>query len=157
MVRSLALGTLLVVLWLALSGRHDVLLLTLGLLSVMMTVWIARRMDIDDAEGLPGALFPRVLGYLPWLGKAIVASNMDVARRVVSPRLPIEPKILTVTADQRTALGRVVYANSITLTPGTISLEVRADEIEVHALSATAASELRTNNMGHRVRALEAK
>ena len=61
MVRSLALGALLVVLWLALSGRHDVLLLTLGLLSVMMTVWIARRMDIDDAEGLPGALIPRVM------------------------------------------------------------------------------------------------
>ena len=59
-------------------------------------------------------------------------------------------------ADQKTAVGRVVYANSITLTPGTITLEVEENSIEVHALTGEGARDLCTNEMGRRVTACEA-
>ena len=154
--RSVLLGTLLSALWLMLSGHWDVRLLLLGLLSVVVTVWMARRMGIDDAEGLPVQQFPRLIVYLPGLARAVVASNIDVARRIVTPLLPIEPVTVRVQADQKTAVGRVVYANSITLTPGTIALEVEENSIEVHALTGEGARDLCTNEMGRRVTACEA-
>ena len=154
--RSVLLGTLLSAFWLMLSGHWDVRLLLLGLLSVVVTVWMARRMGIDDAEGLPVQQLPRLIAYLPWLARAVVASNIDVARRVVTPSLPIEPVTVRVHADQKTAVGRVVYANSITLTPGTITLEVEENSIEVHALTGEGARDLCTNEMGRRVTACEA-
>ena len=131
-------------------------MLLLGLLSVVVTVWMARRMEIDDAEGLPVQQLPRLIVYLPWLARAVVASNIDVARRIVTPSLPIEPVTVRVHADQKTAVGRVVYANSITLTPGTITLEVEENSIEVHALTGEGARDLCTNEMGRRVTACEA-
>ena len=154
--RSVLLGILLSALWLMLSGHLDVRLLLLGLLSVVATVWMARRMEIDDAEGLPVQQLPRLIVYLPWLARAVVASNIDVARRIVTPSLPIEPVTVRVQADQKTAVGRVVYANSITLTPGTITLEVEENSIEVHALTGEGARDLCTNEMGRRVTACEA-
>ena len=156
-MRSVLLGTLLLALWIMLSGHWDVRLLLLGLLSVGVTVWMARRMDIDDAEGLPMQQLPRLIAYLPWLARAVVASNIDVARRVLTPSLPIEPTTVRVHADQTTVVGRVVYANSITLTPGTITLEVEDDAIEVHALTGEGAQDLCTNEMGRRVTACESR
>ena len=156
-MRSVLLGTLLSALWIMLSGHWDVRLLLLGVLSVGVTVWMARRRDIDDAEGLPMQQLPRLIAYLPWLARAVVASNIDVARRVLTPSLPIEPTTVRVQADQTTVVGRVVYANSITLTPGTITLEVEDDAIEVHALTGEGAHDLCTNEMGRRVTACESR
>ena len=113
-------------------------------------------MGIVDAEGLPLDLVPGLLRYAPWLFGTVIQANFDVARRILHPRLPITPTVIRVPAKQRTAPGRVSYANSITLTPGTISLEVSDDEIEVHALSVDAAEDLQSGEMGRRVVALEA-
>lgn len=157
MVRNLTLFTLLAGLWLALSGHYDPLLVSLGLLSAAAVTLISRRMGIVDAEGQPLTLLPGLLRYAPWLGKEIVSACIDVAWRIVLPRLPIEPSIIRVPADQQTALGRVSYANSITLTPGTISLEVLEGEIEVHALSAESAAGLKTGQMGKRLERLESR
>ena len=89
-----------------------------------------------------------------WLGRSSVPA-VDVARRIVDPRLPISPSIIHVEADQRTAVGRVSYANSITLTPGTISLDVADNQIEVHALTDDAAEQLARGEMARRVCAME--
>ena len=113
-------------------------------------------MGIVDAEGLPLDLVPGLLRYAFWLFGTVIRANFDVARRILHPRLPITPMVIRVPAEQRTAPGRVSYANSITLTPGTISLEVSDDEIEVHALSVDAAEDLQSGEMGRRVVALEA-
>ena len=128
----------------------------LGFISSASAVFLARRMGIVDAEGLPLDLVPGLLRYAPWLFGAVIRANFDVARRILHPRLPITPTVIRVPAEQRTAPGRVSYANSITLTPGTISLEVSDDEIEVHALSVDAAEDLQSGEMGRRVVALEA-
>ena len=156
MKRALTLFLLLFAFWLLLSGHYDFWFISLGFISSASAVFLARRMGIVDAEGLPLDLAPGLLRYAPWLFGTVVQANFDVARRILHPRLPITPTVIRVPAEQRTAPGRVSYANSITLTPGTISLEVSDDEIEVHALSVDAAEDLQSGEMGRRVVALEA-
>jgi len=154
--RALSLFLLLFAFWLLLSGHYDFWFIGLGFISSASAVFLARRMGIVDAEGLPLDLVPGLLRYAPWLFGTVIQANFDVARRILHPRLPITPTVIRVPAEQRTAPGRVSYANSITLTPGTISLEVSDDEIEVHALSVDAAEDLQSGEMGRRVVALEA-
>ena len=156
MKRTLSLFLLLFAFWLLLSGHYDFWFIGLGFISSASAVFLARRMGIVDAEGLPLDLVPGLLRYAPWLFGTVIQANFDVARRILHPRLPITPTVIRVPAEQRTAPGRVSYANSITLTPGTISLEVSDDEIEVHALSVDAAEDLQSGEMGRRVVALEA-
>ena len=156
MKRALSLFLLLFAFWLLLSGHYDLWFMGLGFISSASAVFLARRMGTVDAEGLPLDLVPGLLRYAPWLFGTVIQANFDVARRILHPRLPITPTVIRVPAEQRTAPGRVSYANSITLTPGTISLEVSDDEIEVHALSVDAAEDLQSGEMGRRVVALEA-
>ncbi|MCH2481092.1 MAG: Na+/H+ antiporter subunit E [Gammaproteobacteria bacterium] len=155
MLRLLILFFLTTGLWLALSGHFDPLLLSLGLLSAATVSFVSRRMGIIDAEGQPLELMPGLLRYAPWLAKEIVRACIDVAWRIVQPSLPIQPTIIRVPANQRTVTGRVSFANSITLTPGTISLDVLEKQIEVHALTAESAADLESGEMGKRVEHLE--
>ena len=155
MFHAISLGAVLFGVWLLLSGHFSPFLLVLGAFSAALAVAIALRMDVVDHEGHPIHLGVRVLTYWPWLILQILRANLDVARRILSPSLPISPALFKVRATQRSALGRVIYANSITLTPGTLSVEVEGSEILVHALSAEAATELREGAMGRLVTELE--
>lgn len=148
----LSLGLSLVVLWSLLSGHYTALLLALGLVSVLFVVYLANRMDVVDQEGHPFHLrFMGVLSYWAWLIKEIILSNIDVTRRILHPGMPISPTIIKVRCTQPDDLGRVIYANSITLTPGTVSLDVNENVIEVHALSREAAEALKAGEMDRRV------
>ena len=93
--------------------------------------------------------------YAPWLAWAIVKANMDVTRRILSPSMPISPTLVEVPATQHNQLGQVIFANSITLTPGTVSVDVEDGIITVHALTREAADELATGEMDRRVTRLE--
>jgi len=155
LLRLLILFFLTTGLWLALSGHFDPLLLSLGLLSAATVTLVSHRMGVIDAEGQPLELMPGLLRYAPWLAKEIVRACIDVAWRIVQPSLPIQPTIIRVPANQRTETGRVSFANSITLTPGTISLDVLEKQIEVHALTAESAADLESGEMGKRVEHLE--
>ncbi len=141
--------------WLAWSGRVDPLSLGLGLFSVAAVVGITRRMDRLSGVERDEHLGLGVLFYLPWLFWQIARANAAVARIILDPRLPIQPRLVRVRASQRSATGQVLYANSITLTPGTISLDLRNDTILVHALTDEAAAELETGKMDRRVCRLE--
>ena len=113
-------------------------------------------MDRTDGEHRFGRVRPlAALRYLGWLTLEVIRSNLDVSRRVLSPRLPISPTLVWVPASQKTELGRVIFANSITLTPGTVSIDVQENEIEVHALSREGAEALLEGEMDRRVRAME--
>jgi len=142
--------------WLLWSGHYTALLISLGVLSVLISLWMGRRMHILDAEAVPLGLRPfATLRYFVWLTIEIAKSNLDVARRIVNPQLPISPRMIEVQAGQKDDVGRVLYANSITLTPGTISVETRGATIVVHALTAEAAEGLLTGEMDRRVTRLE--
>jgi multicomponent Na+:H+ antiporter subunit E len=84
-----------------------------------------------------------------------VKANIDVARRVLSPSLPISPKLFTTPASQKTDLGQAIYANSITLTPGTVSVDLDPGEITVHAISREGADDVSGGEMDRRVTEVE--
>lgn len=141
--------------WLALSGHYTALLLSFGALSVLLVVWLARRMDVIDHESVPLHLTRRAITFWPWLLVEIVKSNIDVVRRVLDPRLPIERSVIRVPTGDMSPLRETIYANAITLTPGTVSLDVGEGEVVVHALSTEAADAVRAGEMARRVTGLE--
>ncbi len=155
MVHAFSLSAALFVMWLLLSGHFEPLLLSLGVASCLFVAFIAHRMDVADREGHPVHLTWRSLTYWPWLAWEIVKSNIEVARLILDPRLPIDARCITVETSQKSDLGRVAYANSITLTPGTVSIFVRPDSIEVHALTPALAEGLESGEMDRRVTAME--
>lgn len=154
-VRAVYLGLFLFGLWFLLSGNFVALLLALGVVSSVFVVAIALRMNIVDRETHPIHLHSTIVFYWIWLTWQIIKANIDVARRVLDPRLPISPKLLRVKATQKTDLGRVSYANSITLTPGTVTVSVEGDSVLVHALTCEAAEALAKGEMDRRVTKIE--
>ena len=155
MLHAISLASVLFGLWLLLSGHFTPGLVLLGAVSALFVLVIALRMDVVDDEGHPARLGPRVFLYWPWLLWQIVRGNFEVARCIFSPRLSIQPRNLVLRASQKTDIGRVIYANSITLTPGTVTVEIEAGELLVHALTASAAQSLRKGGMDRRVSDLE--
>jgi multicomponent Na+:H+ antiporter subunit E len=154
---QLSLGLGLGVAWLVWSGHYTNLLLSLGFGSVVIVLVICSRMRLLDREVVPVDILLRLPLFVPWLLWEILKANLDVARRIVDPRLPISPRMIRVRTGQRHDLGRVIYANSITLTPGTVSVSVQDDEIEVHALTQSAADGLASGEMNRRVTDLEGR
>lgn len=152
------LGLLLAAVWLLWSFHFTPLLLTFGGLSILLVLWIVGRMRVVDREAnLVDLQNIQIILYLPWILWEVVKSNLDVARVILDPKLPIEPRMMRVRASQQSPLGKVIYANSITLTPGTVTVDV--DEADstmlVHALTSVAYQGLLTGEMDRRVRALE--
>ncbi|HBS26770.1 MAG TPA: DNA topoisomerase IV [Gammaproteobacteria bacterium] len=142
-------GLLLFVFWLLLSGHFEPLLLGLGLASVALTIFLMKRMDVIDHESYPFHLSSKLPTYFVYIIREIVTANIDVMKRILTVRgESISPQLVDIPLPQKTSLGRAIYANSITLTPGTVSVEVTEDKIIVHALTREAADELSTGNMG---------
>lgn len=137
--------------WLVWSGHYTPLLIGLGVVSCAGVVLLCHRMGIVDREGLPLDLTWRTLAYVPWLTVEVVKSNLDLVRRVLTAEMPISPEIFEVKTSQKTDLGRVTYANSITLTPSTVTLEATSDgRIVVHAVAREIADDLRGGEMDRR-------
>ena len=151
LLRSLSVVISLFAFWLAFSGYFTPFLLGAGLASAIAILWFAHRMDVVDHEGHPIHLGRGALWYWPWLAKEIVKSAWDVTKIILNPRLPISPTLVTVKCSQKSAVGQATYANSITLTPGTISVVVEGDEILVHALTRAGAESLAEGDMDRRV------
>ncbi len=149
--QSLLLGITLFGIWLLWSGHYTPLLLFFGIASCLSVVLLSRRMDLVDHDEQLLLLAPRLLLYVPWLAKEIVLANLDVAWRILHPKMPIDPVMIKVKASQRTDIARVIYANSITLTPGTVSVQLDGDEITVHSLTREAATGEATGKMDRKV------
>jgi len=142
-------------LWLLLSGHFTPLLLGFGVSSCLFVIWIIHRMDVIDNETRIIRVGWRLLTYFPWLAWEIVKANWDVAWRILHPGLPISPTLFVVTSTQKSDVGRVTYANSITLTPGTVTVDLEGDKFTVHALTRGAAEALMEGEMDRRVTAVE--
>lgn len=112
-------------------------------------------MDVIDNEGQPLQLSWRLPVYWAWLLKEIILSNVNVTKCLLSPRLPITPRVLKIKAHEQTDIGKAILANSITLTPGTVSVRVIDDEIIVHALTKKSAQAVLSGEMDRRVQRLE--
>ena len=111
--------------------------------------------EVADLEGHPVHLTPGALLYWPWLVREIAKSGWQVSRIILDPRLPISPALVRFRPSQKSAVGLVTHANSITLTPGTITVEADHREFLVHALTSDAAAGLADSEMDRRVSRLE--
>ena len=158
MLRSFSALLVLVAFWLLLSGMFTPFLMAAGVGSALAVTLICQRMDLIDREGHPMHLvWPALLSYWPWLLKEIAKSGWDVTKRILDPRLPISPALIAFRPSQQTDMGLVIHANSITLTPGTISVEVEPNRFLVHALTQEGADGLAGSEMDRRCSALEGR
>jgi multicomponent Na+:H+ antiporter subunit E len=155
--RSVSLFVVLYGVWLLLSGIWTPFLMISGAVCCALVVVIATRMDLVDREGHPIGWSWRAPFYFPWLFWQILLSNITVARLILAPSLPISPTAGTVPATQTTDVGLVAFANSITLTPGTVSLAIHPGRIHVHALTRAGFDDLMGGEMDRRVSRLEGR
>ena len=156
-IHILGMLIILTTLWLLLSGHYTLLIASLGVVSVISVAWITLRMDLLEFAQ-PDA-FRQTLRSFPygvWLIREIIKANIDVCLRILNPALPIQPQLVNIKATQQGDLARASYANSITLTPGTISIDVDGDYIEVHALSVNGVEGLAGGEMDRRITQVEA-
>jgi multicomponent Na+:H+ antiporter subunit E len=154
-MRTASLAGFLFAFWLALSGHYTAVLVAAGAGCTLLCVLAARRLGVIDAEGHPFELFGRALTYFPWLMAEIAKSGWGVTKIILDPRLPISPTMTVVRATQSTAAGVATYANSITLTPGTITVGVNGNDLTVHALVRDGALDLEAGGMDRRVSRFE--
>jgi len=139
MLYGVGLSVILGLLWLTLSGNYTLsgdypLIIMLGILSILISVGITLRMRILDRETVPIVRAPHLIAYWAWLGGEILAANISVLKLIMRPDVDIEPRLVRVPVDLRSGTARCVYANSITLTPGTVTVDVEDDGYLVHAL-----------------------
>lgn len=152
---SIGLAGILALIWLSNSGIFTPLIIGLGILSIIFVVWLSWRLDLLDDESTPFYLTRQLPGYYLWLVKQIILSNIDVVKRVwLGPR-SISPCVADVALDELSDMGRVIYANSITLTPGTVVLDLQDQRIRVHAISREGMDDLLAGELGRRVARLE--
>ena len=144
-------------LWLLWSGLYLPLMLGLGLASVVLVVWLTRRLETIDHESVPTHLGFKVIAYWGWLVKEIVVSSIDVTRIVLTRDMPISPTMVQTRSKSAGVVGQVLLANSITLTPGTLTTDIDDDGlITVHALTQSGADGVVNGDMNDRVAALPA-
>jgi len=141
--------------WFGLSGETGGLLLSLGVFSCALVTYMVVRMNYLDGDWHPLEInWLRLPGYALWLCREIVVSNLQVATAILLNPQSIKPQRFTVDAKSLSELGQVIYANSITLTPGTVSLFLRDGKIEVHGLLESAIEGLETGSMQRKVERL---
>ena len=156
--RAVWLWAILFAIWLLLSAQTqhlEVLFVIFGVFTCTVAVRICVRMGVVDRESVPVHLAGRAVLYVPWLVWEVFKSNVRVARIILSPRVRVDPSIVHFRASQQTDLGRFIYANSITLTPGTVTTGIVGDDLEVHAIVQTEIDGSEENDMNRRVTALE--
>ena len=158
MLQKLGLFVALCVAWILWSGYFKPLLLGLGLASALVCTYLALRMRRADGEGSQFKILQHVhqlATYWPWLLLEIAKSNVEVAKIILSGKLDIDPVMIRLKAGQTTEIGQVIYGNSITLTPGTITVDIEDGELLVHALTQSGADGLHEGEMDRRITALE--
>jgi multicomponent Na+:H+ antiporter subunit E len=136
------------VLWLLLSGHFGALDFAMAMVASALVAFANR-----DIEGVSELLrwTPRLLAYLPWLLKEIWLANIQVVKLVLDPALPIDPVIVRAQTRFSSDIARTTLANSITLTPGTITLDIEGEDFLVHAITAGGGADVVAGGMARRV------
>jgi multicomponent Na+:H+ antiporter subunit E len=152
--RSVILAVLLMVAWVLWSGYLKPLLLGLGVFSSLLVVYLAHRMRLQDNHFLEGRFLLRILGYWGWLAREVWRSSLEVTRVVLSPKLPISPTVAEFDTRCGPITDQAILGNSITLTPGTLTLQIVDGHFVVHALTEAGARAIVNGEMDRRVAAL---
>ncbi len=152
--RAAFLAVLLMIAWLLWSGLYKPLLLALGVFSSVLVVYLAHRMRLFDTHAFDIRYLVRLLPYWGWLSKEILKSSLEVTRVVLSPKPPISPTVAEFDSSCSEPMDQAVLGNSITLTPGTLTLQIVDGHFVVHALTEQGARDIVGGEMDRRVNAL---
>jgi multicomponent Na+:H+ antiporter subunit E len=136
------------VFWFLLSGHFSPLDLLMAAAASAAVAWVNRH---DEAVSDLLVWSPRLLAYAPWLLREIWIANVQVVRLVLHPRLPIDPVVVRVPMRYSTDLARATLANSITLTPGTVTIDVEGETLVVHAITRAGGADILSGAMARRV------
>jgi multicomponent Na+:H+ antiporter subunit E len=153
----LLLLLILAISWLLWSGLFKPLLIGLGAFSCVLSTYLAYRMGFFRHHKALLRLLPRLPGYWLWLLKEIVVSSIDVAKLILKPSIDISPTVVRIKSKTKTDVGQVMLGNSITLSPGTVTIDVHEGEILVHCLTREGAEELQKGEANRRIAELERK
>jgi len=148
---SISLGVLLFALWLGLSGQLNVMLISVGLASILVILYVTHRMDVIDKEIYPAHMTVLLLRFWLFLAREVIIANIDVIKRIFKPGKNISPQLFELPLTLKSDVSRVIYANAITLTPGTVSANLDKKTVTVHTLSIEAAQELSSGRMASAV------
>jgi multicomponent Na+:H+ antiporter subunit E len=147
--RTLILKTIgLFGLWVLLSGKLDAFHLSLGFFGSAFIAWINTEPRHFDEPPLPHV--PLIL-YWPWLFWEIVKSNLNITKIILDPKLPINPRLIEYRTDLGSNPAVVLLGNSITLTPGTVTIEISSSELVIHALDDESSSGLESKAMERKI------
>ena len=151
---ALILLLILAVSWVLWSGLYKPLVLGLGAFSCVLSVYIAQRMGFFKHKALL-SLLPRLPAYWWWLLGEIIVSSLEVARLILKPSLPVSPTVVKIRLQPQSPVGQVILGNSITLSPGTVTLDVHEGQILVHCLTSEGACALQDGELNRRAAKLE--
>lgn len=144
------------VFWMLLSGEFSFIIILSGIISSLLVSYMSHDLLIGKADIKLGMTrIVRFIKYLPWLLWQIALSNFDLVYRTLHPRMPIAPRVISFKNKYKTEMGMVILANSITLTPGTVTIEVNKDEFIVHAIAKKPAENLIAGKMQAKVKSIE--
>ena len=147
--RALILKTIgLFGLWVLLSGKLDVFHLSVGFLGAALIAWVNTKSRHLDKPPLP---LSRLVLYLPWLFWEIVKSSLNITKIILDPKLPVNPRLIQYPTNLGNNTAVVLLGNSITLTPGTVTIEVSSSELLVHALDDESSSGLEARTMERKI------
>jgi multicomponent Na+:H+ antiporter subunit E len=151
--RYAALLLLLITAWVLWSGIYTPLLLGLGVLSCVLSLYLAHRVGFFD-EAFSLRVIPQLPRYWGWLLLEIIKSSFDVARIILCRHPPISPTVVEFDAMPQGPVGQAILGNSITLTPGTLTLDVKNGRLRVHCLTQAGADALMSGEFNRRAAAL---
>ncbi len=152
---TVSLIVVLSLIWIGNSGFYNAMLLSFGAVSVLFVVFVAHRLEVVDEESQPLQLGSQIFAFWMWLLKEIVQSNIQVIKRIWLGPKSISPVVMQLKMSQQTDMGKTIYGNSVTLTPGTVTLDIEDDVMTVYALTYDSIQYLQGGEMDRRVKRLE--
>lgn len=142
--------------WFIMSGFFDAIHITFGVISVASVLYVnyqlkSYRYFDDDIDGLQQLRYGRAAYYFFWMIIQIILSGFHVLKVISKPDMPIETAIITFDADLPNVHARMILGNSITLTPGTITVDIKGNQFTVHALDSNSRKGIISDEMPRQV------
>ena len=148
------LALVLYVFWLLLSGQYSILFFCLGAVSMALVILLQKRMDTIDKEPIQVHIGLEFIHFTCWLIGELIRSNLQLARIILDPKMPVKPVWKRLDVSLTSPAARTLYANTITLTPGTLTTDVKENYFLIHTLNSEFMQDLETGEMEERIRKL---
>jgi multicomponent Na+:H+ antiporter subunit E len=152
---TFSLLLLLMLFWTVNSEYHSGLLLLLELISILLVLFVAHSMKLMDEETLPLHLLTRIWPFYLWLGKEIVLASCYVLKKICQGNNALTPQFITLSLDFKGEMSKVIFVNAITLIPGTLSVKLAQESVQVHVLTQELADDLKSGVLARQIKRLE--